>query len=315
MLEKQGDPGSDEPDSCTSQQWLEIKIEHKPIFDEYFSKIKTPIADYSFAACYIWKDAIELKWKIINNHLCVISTLHNKPSLMLPPLGNSTNYTSTLNELCTLCKPPSPLQVDYINPDFAPLFDFTTEMSGDYVYETSKMISLEGPELASKRQAKNRFLRRYSNIQTLPYDNSHFEDCKNLLSVWEQQSQSNEEHNIVDFKRARDVYATIEAMKSHKELNLQGMVLFAENKLIGFTFGEYLTKDTCNILIEKTDKTFAGSAAYIFSEFCRQYWSNTQFCNVGDDWEIPSLAYTKNSYNPAYRIKKYSAKIEELVYA
>ena len=133
--------------------------------------------------------------------------------------------------------------------------------------------------------------------------------------LWEHQGYSNQEQNIIDFKRSKDVYATIEAMKYHKELNLKGMVLFADNQLVGFTFGEYLTKDTCSILIEKTNTDFAGSAAYIYSEFCKQYWSDTQFTNAGDDWEIPSLAYTKESYNPSSRIKKYSAKIEELVYA
>ena len=114
MLTEQGDPGSDEPDSCTTQEWLEIEIEHKPIFDEYFSNIKTPTSDYSFASHYMWKNVAKLKWKLINNHLCILSTFYNKPSLVLPPLGNLENYTDTLNQIAKLCKPPSPLQVDYL---------------------------------------------------------------------------------------------------------------------------------------------------------------------------------------------------------
>ena len=61
----------------------------------------------------------------------------------------------------------------------------------------------------------------------------------------------------------------------------------------------------CSILIEKTDRRFAGAAQYIFSEFCRQHWPRTRWCNVGDDWDIPSLAWTKESYRPAFRLAKW----------
>jgi ribosomal-protein-alanine N-acetyltransferase len=69
-----------------------------------------------------------------------------------------------------------------------------------------------------------------------------------------------------------------------------------------------LGPQTCSILIEKTDRTFAGSAQYIFSEFCRQHWADTTWCNVGDDWEIPSLAWTKDSYRPAFRMNKWTVR-------
>jgi len=316
MLEKQEDSGSlDEPDSWTKKGWLNVEIKHKPIFGRYFSEIKNPISDYSFAACYMWADVIKLKWKIINEHLCVLSTAGNEASLMLPPIGSLNDYTSILDQLTELCEQRNSLEVEYISSEFVSLFDNAVEDSGDYIYETAQLISFEGPELASKRQAKNRFIRRYSNILTLPYEDNYFNDCEKLMKVWEQQGYSHEEQNIIDFKRSKDISATKQAMKNHKDLGLKGMVLFAENKIIGFTFGELLKQDTCNILIEKTDKTFAGSAAYIYNEFCKQYWGNTQFCNAGDDWNIPSLAWTKESYNPAYRLKKYKAKIEAAVYA
>ncbi len=77
------------------------------------------------------------------------------------------------------------------------------------------------------------------------------------------------------------------------------------NALAGFTLGEMLDEETCSIVIEKTDRRFVGSAQYIFSEFCRQCWSHTTYCNVGDDWEVPSLAWTKQSYRPVSRLEKF----------
>ena len=44
----------------------------------------------------------------------------------------------------------------------------------------------------------------------------------------------------------------------------------------------------------QTDRQFAGSAQYIFSEFCGQYWAGRPWCNVGDDWGIENLARVFN---------------------
>ena len=94
-------------------------------------------------------------------------------------------------------------------------------------------------------------------------------------------------------------------MRNYQVLGLRGMVLFADDRLVGFTLGEMLSPDTCSIIIEKTDRDYTGSAQYIFSEFCRQHWAHTAWCNVGDDWEVPSLAWTKQSYRPAFRLEKW----------
>jgi hypothetical protein len=127
-----------------------------------------------------------------------------------------------------------------------------------------------------------------------------------LLATWQEQSTTGKTRQLsVEFKRTKEIAATADAMRHAGAMGLAGMVLFADDQLVGFTLGEYLSKDTCSILIEKTDRRFAGSAQYIFSEFCRQYWSDTKWCNVGDDWEIPSLAWTKQSYRPAMRIPKW----------
>jgi hypothetical protein len=114
----------------------------------------------------------------------------------------------------------------------------------------------------------------------------------------------------VQVKKRKEVAATADALHNAQALGLRGMVLFAgeangPGKLVGFTLGEMLDEQTCSIVIEKTNRDYVGSAQYIFSEFCRQYWSHTTYCNVGDDWEVPSLAWTKQSYRPVARLEKF----------
>jgi len=179
-------------------------------------------------------------------------------------------------------------------------------MSGDYIYSTERMITLEGSDLAGKRHDRRRFLKRYE-ARTETFGPQHVEPCLELMRRWE--SQHEDRGDVVGqataLKRGKDVEATMEAIRHYQALDLRGMVLYAGPELVGFTFGELLAERSCSIIIEKTDRAYAGSAQYIFSEFCRQAWADTTWCNAGDDWEIPSLAYPKQSYRPAGRIEKW----------
>jgi len=294
----------------------EIYLKDKDTFDHFFSKPKTILSDYTFANTYIWRDSIRLKWKIIADNLCVFANGDGGLTMLFPPIGDG-NFTKAILESIEVCKQynsdvgyNSPVRIEYISEDFLNRFSIFSlkEMSGDYVYETNKMINLDGSSLSSKRQSKNRFMRKYPDFKTEQYDDSHFENCLELLDTWEVQTiVSPEARTSSDIKRAKEILATTEALKRHKELGLVGMVLYVGDKVIGFTLGERIGTDTCNILIEKTDREFTGSAQYIFSEFCRQYWADTKWCNAGDDWEVESLAWTKQSYCPAMRLPKWTA--------
>ena len=48
-----------------------------------------------------------------------------------------------------------------------------------------------------------------------------------------------------------------------------------------------------------------GLAQFIFSEFCRVNWFDRPLVNVGDDWGLETLAWTKQSYRPVKMLQKY----------
>jgi hypothetical protein len=188
-------------------------------------------------------------------------------------------------------------------------------MSGDYVYLTARLIDLAGGDLASKRQARNRFARRHA-ARTEELQPRHVKACLDLLATWQDQSYAGEDVLSspacanVQIKKSKEIAATADALGNAPALGLRGIVLYADDQLAGFTLGEMLDENApagsaCSILIEKTDRRYAGSAQYIFSEFCRRCWAHTTFCNVGDDWEVPSLAWTKQSYRPVARLEKF----------
>jgi ribosomal-protein-alanine N-acetyltransferase len=108
--------------------------------------------------------------------------------------------------------------------------------------------------------------------------------------------------------RDMEVRVTKYVLEYYENLNLTGLVLFVEDNLIGFTLGESLSPKQISIVIEKTHPDYPGSAQFIFSEFCRQYWSDYPECNVGDDEGVPSLRFTKESYRSIRMLEKYVVK-------
>jgi len=200
-------------------------------------------------------------------------------------------------------------------------------MGTDYVYDVRRMIDLAGGDLSSKRQAKNRFMRLYPHrVET--YDPAkHLQGCLALLDGWRvhQDAQHLEEPNANCIKRQKETIATELALRSATELGFKGMVVYAgaekppttnpthnpqpttnDLQLKAFTFGEYLGKDSSSIVIEKTDLETKGLAQFIFSEFCKQSWADRPLTNVGDDWGLESLAWTKMSYRPVKLLQKYT---------
>ncbi len=292
-----------------------VRLEDKPTFDFYFSQCPQLLSDYTFANTYIWRKAVRIGWRVLHDCLCIFANGYDGLSMLCPPIGDG-DTRAALRRAMQICDEYDRATgaterpyIEYVSQDMLgrlPGNCRRERMSGDYVYLTSSMISLEGGDLASKRQAKNRFARRYA-ARTEPFTPAHAEECIKLLGLWHQQHDASDapRSRTVQIKQAEEEDATIEAIRHADELNFKGMVLYADDKLVGFTFGEQLGPDTCSIVIEKADRNYTGSAQYIFSEFCRQYWSHTKWCNVGDDWEVPSLAFTKNSYRPAMRLDKW----------
>ena len=325
----------DDDDPSGSYGLHPIQIEDKPVFDRYLSCCGTRLSDYTFANTFIWREPIHLRWAVIGDCLCVFANGDGGLTLLFPPMGGGDLAHSLARclEICddynaanrfegwTRIEYVSRQMLDRLAPSpaegLSPGRGFDVRpMSGDYVYLTERMTDLAGGDLASKRQARNRFARRYQ-ARTEPFRPRHVEQCLALLSLWNQQveraavldtatpGQAGQALSSASTKRSKDVQAAREAMIHCDALGLKGMVLYAGDKTVGFTMGEMLDESTCSIIIEKTDRQFAGSAQYIFSEFCRQFWAHARWCNVGDDWDVASLAWTKESYRPAMRLEKF----------
>nr|MBO2478262.1 hypothetical protein [Bacillota bacterium] len=300
---------------CRTYGLRPIELVDKPVFDAAFASLTQPISDYTFAQTFIWRDGDKSAWTLIEGHVCVFANGEDL-TLLLPPIGEGDlarclkRCFEIMDDYNGRRGDRSRSRIEYTSDELlARMKGLGLEaapMSGDYVYETARLIDLAGQDLKSKRHLRNRFLREHT-AWTEPLRPEHVPQCLALLKAWHAEAEAHDTSGdpLIALRRRHDLKASEQALLHFASLNLTGMVLWADGRLVGFTLGQPLSPRQASIVIEKAERSCVGAAQYIFSEFCRQYWHAYPECNAGDDWEIPSLAWTKESYRPLYRLRKW----------
>jgi ribosomal protein S18 acetylase RimI-like enzyme len=318
-----------------------VELRDQTILSRYFATLAEPLSDYTFSQLFSWRNSLRILWREIEGHLCVFANGTGDLTLLLPPIGEGGSDRAVADCFEIMADynashgVPERTRIEYASEELLARFDRSKldvqPMGTDYVYDVNRMIDLAGGDLASKRQAKNRFLRNYvSRVE--PYDKArHFDACCALLDSWKRHQDEQHAMEIAAsagaVKRQKESLATRLSLEYAHELGLKGMVVYVQDapisddtkpraeavgdapgswRIRGFTFGETLGRDQSSIVIEKTDLEAKGLAQFIFSEFCRQHWSDRPLVNVGDDWGLESLAWTKMSYRPVKLLQKYT---------
>jgi hypothetical protein len=309
-----------------------VELADRPLIDSYLGGLDEPISDYTFSQLFTWRNSLRIGWKLINGHLCVFANGSGDLTLLLPPIGEGGSDRA-LAESFELMDAynishgvPERTRVEYASAELLRRLDGAgldvRPMGADYVYDVQAMIDLPGGELASKRQAKNRFMRNYA-YRVEPYLSAdHMAGCVALLEEWKVHQDANhlEEPNAASIKRDKESIATRLCLEASQTLGIRGLVVWVRDLLgesdwsiRGFTFGEYLGATQSSITIEKTDLGTKGLAQFIFSEFCRLNWSDRPFVNVGDDWALETLRWTKQSYRPVKMLEKFVLRPARIV--
>jgi uncharacterized protein len=301
-----------------------VEASDAAVFSAHFATLAEPLSDYTFSQIFTWRNSLRLLWREMHGHLCVFANGAGDLTLLLPPIGYGDAPAALraafelMDDYNVQHHVPDRSRVEYASEELLSRLEGScsrlsvTPMGHDYVYSTRSMIDLAGGELASKRQAKNRFLRNYGHrVET--YDAAkHLAPCLALLQIW---NEHQVEHQAAApgtnaIKRQKELLATELALQHADALGLVGMVVNVVGdegveSLRGFTLGQQLGKDQSSIVVEKTDLAIKGLAQFIFSEFCRLHWSDRPLVNVGDDWGLETLAWTKQSYRPVKLLKKF----------
>ncbi|MHB1565511.1 MAG: DUF2156 domain-containing protein [Acidiferrobacter sp.] len=291
----------------------------KPYFDEAAARLGVALSDYSFANNVIWLCQASGFYQIIDGCFCLFGLSGNGLTMLLPPLGEPIRQRRALKTCIRIMDQynPSPYQarLDFVYKGFLEILD--TDHNGaplingeawhvevtnpDYIYRTSDLIDLRGNAFKTKRNEINQFRRVYPNHQLVPFSREHRDAARALVNTWtENRIRALPEGSLEDFLYNLELErkAINRTIALYEELGLEGLCLFIDGTLEGFTFGERLNPDVANVLIEKTNFHVQGAAQYLFREFTKVFADST-YINVGDDLGFENLRRVKMSYRPA----------------
>ncbi len=290
-------------------------LSQKNIFDAFLARSERPLSSYHFSAIFGWQDFFKFTFEVVEDRLCVFAWQGTDGFLYLPPLGGglqsstvkkcfermggARNKIARIENIPTIPLPPFPAQ------------EYNTYLKAqEYLYRRKDLELLAGQAYKSQRHDIHVFKRRCPNARVRAFVPSDREDCLGLYRQWAANRRAR--HTDPVYVSMLQDNATVHAllMAHAAELGLVGKVVEIDGKIAAYTFGYALNAETFCVALEVTDLRWTGLSAFIFNRFCADpAVSPYTFLNTMDDFAMPLVAKTKNSYHPIQHVPVYALRM------
>lgn len=283
------------------------ELEDKEIIASYFEKSPSRSCERTFVNVYLWSRHYKVKYAVIEDTLVFRSD--DNGLAFSYPAGEAGNIKKAVDYLTEYCREKEcPLVFYNVTPEmFAQLEEwypgrFTVEYDrdiADYVYETEKLATLAGKKLHGKRNHINKFKNLYPEWTYESLSDDNVEDCFQMALKWRNQNGCEE-----DPEKNAEMCVTLNSLRLYKELDLTGGVLKINGKIVAFTVGEPLCKDTFVVHIEKAFPDVEGAYPMINQQFVQHECMDYKYVNREEDTGAEGLRKAKLSYRPAFLEEK-----------
>ena len=172
----------------------------------------------------------------------------------------------------------------------------------DYIYLREDLITLKGKKFQSKRNHIHKFTKQY-DYTYVPITQDIVSECMKLEQVWYEANRVDENREDL-FHEQRSMNFV---MKHFNALDILGGAIVADGKIIAFTYGSPINKNTFGIHVEKADIRYEGIFSLISREFAQHIPQQYIFINREEDLGIAGLRKSKLSYHPTLLLEKNAA--------
>jgi len=175
----------------------------------------------------------------------------------------------------------------------------------DYVYRAKDLVALQGAAYDGKRNFIRRFKDNY-DYEFLSLRKENLKDCFYFEEEWCQAKDCQRAEGLEKERQAMH-----QMLEHFEQLGIRGAMLRIQGKVEAVTLGEPLNPQTFVVHIEKANGRFTGIYQAINQMFCEQAARDYQFINREQDLGIAGLRKAKQSYHPAFLVKKYTATVTQ----
>ncbi|WP_349763747.1 phosphatidylglycerol lysyltransferase domain-containing protein [Fusobacterium sp. SYSU M8D902] len=284
-------------------EWKEYGIQDKEIIDEYL-KGKFNISDYNFTNQYLWSIGEESKYKIENNVLIVKGVFAEEEYYYMPVPKDKTddNLKALVEVIREIIQDGH--RIILVPEEWKEILekDFILEErreSFDYIYNSKDLGTLKGRKYTKKKNKINNFTKTYNYT----YERISEDNINEVIEFQKNWCLERECDTIPILKNEN--LGIMNLLNHYTEMDYIGAMIKIENKVIAYSLGEILNDDYGVIHIEKGLNEYTGSYQLINHLFAQNEFSNCKYINREDDFGDEGLREAKESYHPAFLLKKY----------
>ena len=187
--------------------------------------------------------------------------------------------------------------------------NFTSEYRRDlseYVYETSKLATYAGPDMAYKRRDFMRFGRDYAGrAEARVITPEDIPAIREFQAQWLNSKLEGINDHILRKHMLGEDKAVQNALDDFAALGLTGVVVLIDGQVKGYAYGARLSEDYINEINENCDRSIPNIYPFAKHEFARLCCEGIKYINFEEDIGSASLRSAKNHYKPAFMTDKY----------
>ena len=294
----------------TEQQHIDfhiVTVADKPLFDYYMHSSEEQNCDLNFANIFCWSPTYHSEVAEVADFLVIRFDNGGVKSYMQPVgTGDKRLVLELLRQ--DAFEQRTPLRLyglsaewrEFLEENYPSEFAFDAPRAlSDYIYRTEDLAQLQGRKYQPKRNHLNRFVAQYQwHVEPLSCQN--IKDCIALNDKWLA-------FRIVGETELAEQRAIHCAFENFEVLGLRGLVLYADDRAVAFSYGTPITQKTFCTHIEKYDSSVEGAATMINRLMAQSLEGEFEFINREDDLGLEGLRFAKMSYYPTLLLDKISA--------
>ena len=290
-----------------------ISILDKEWIDRHLWCEDSPSADFNFGNMFIWDAHYRQLVCDMGERTLTKVRLHGKPAFVYPigcgplrPAIEALREYAAMKQYPFLLRGITEKHKALLEAEFPGGFCFCEEEKyADYIYEAEKLATYSGKALHGKKNHCNRFEAEH-DWAFVPLTRENIPTCRDMLETWTADNADRLDESIVFEHEAIE-----RAFDHYEELALEGGVLLSAGKVLGFSFGEMTSADTFDVHVEKAAADVNGAYPMVCRELTRMILAKhpeLRWMNREDDMGLEAIRKSKESYKPAFLLRKYAAR-------
>ncbi len=287
-----------------SLNFSNISLDQQDRYRKYFAACSQKSSDYSFINLWGWAEEYGLYWAWTDDLIWIKQTIPDE--FYWAPVGNweKTDWKKCFDKnfkgQTTFIRIPQILEKQLKDSLDQSIIIEETRNHWDYLYSLSELIELEGKPFHKKKNLLNQFKKKY-DYEYLPFEEKIIDKAMAMQENWctwrdcESYKSLSAENRVIS-----------KILNAWNQLKgLTGGAILSDGKMVAYTIGEALDKDTLLIHFEKADSAYKGIYQAINQIFLENSKNTFKTVNREQDLGDEGLRKAKLSYRPMDFLKKY----------